>query len=389
MVLDPSTQLIYAADINNAIIHTFNYAGVELSPLNITTADAALIAPAEAFYVFTLLPAPLGEPSLLVPSAGGSALYAISTVTGRVRPFLTFSGLCDGVDLLTDCVVNEPLGLIYCVDYRFSFTYYDSYYYYEFSESAFLPAFVADLRTGQILAEFVNFTDLAFSGLEGSLAGAITVDAQGAVWTGTVEGLVSYSALPSALLPSNVTASASLCVLLYSLPGNVDYPWSVALSVSFQYSPTPITTASGTAVAVLSASGTRTYTNRFGVATTTQLSLLPLTSACTAPSTDNLLYLNSSLPFDALGLTWALSSPIQLPGVGPSGLTSQLTLSSQSGVVAESSESRVDGLGSAFLSSLPGFLNVTIGASNVNSLAALYPTCTAPITCQSTHLTTH
>ena len=41
---------------------------------------------------------------------------------------------------------------------------------------------------------------------------------------------------------------------------------------------------------------------------------------------------------------------------------------------------RIDSLGSAFLSSVPGFLNVTIGASNINSLAAKYSTCQAPIT---------
>ena len=41
---------------------------------------------------------------------------------------------------------------------------------------------------------------------------------------------------------------------------------------------------------------------------------------------------------------------------------------------------RVDRLGTAFVSSVPGFTNVPIGASNLNSLAANYDQCQAPIT---------
>jgi hypothetical protein len=61
-------------------------------------------------------------------------------------------------------------------------------------------------------------------------------------------------------------------------------------------------------------------------------------------------------------------------------LVHQIKVYNQSGVVAEGNVSRVDGLGSAFLSSIPGFNSVTIGASNINALAASYSTCSAPIT---------
>ena len=47
--------------------------------------------------------------------------------------------------------------------------------------------------------------------------------------------------------------------------------------------------------------------------------------------------------------------------------------------MVESGEYRVDPLGQVFLSSVPGFANVTIGAANVNSLAVQYSTCQAPI----------
>jgi hypothetical protein len=150
---------------------------------------------------------------------------------------------------------------------------------------------------------------------------------------------------------------------------------SSATSVTVQYSPTPVVTAFGSAVTLLSGTGTRTYTNRFGFATTTPLTL---TSAGTVNSS-NLLYLASSVPVDGQGLTWSLASPVQLPGNGPASLFSQLNVFNSSGVFIEGYSSRVDGLGEAFLSSIPGFTNVTIGASNINSLAPVYSSCQAPI----------
>jgi len=70
---------------------------------------------------------------------------------------------------------------------------------------------------------------------------------------------------------------------------------------------------------------------------------------------------------------------VQLPGQGPSQLYSMITAFNSSGVIVESNSSRIDGLGSAFLSSVPGFINVTIGPSNVDALAPNYASCQAPI----------
>ena len=167
-----------------------------------------------------------------------------------------------------------------------------------------------------------------------------------------------------------VSQSAQLCLLSYGLPGNVDYPWSSAVSLTVSYNPTAVTTAAGTAVQLVSGTGTRTYTNRFGDWFTTALDL---------SSTGGLLYLNSPWPVDGTGLTVSLRSPVQLPGNGPATLYSTLKLYNASGVVAEGGSAVIDSAAQAFVSSIPGFTSVTIGASNGNALAASYSTCQAPI----------
>ena len=171
-------------------------------------------------------------------------------------------------------------------------------------------------------------------------------------------------------------ATGSLCLLMYSLPGNIDYPFSIATSIQFIYNPTPITNAQGRAVTILSGSGQRTYTDKFGVSTTAQLNIAGLTTF----GSDNLLYLQSSLPFDTNGITWNMSTPVQLPGAGPLSLSQLVNVYNDSGVLFEYGASRIDGLGSAWLSTVPGFMNVTIGPANLNALGPNYGSCQAPIT---------
>ena len=186
------------------------------------------------------------------------------------------------------------------------------------------------------------------------------------------------AAVTSTPVPTSSTAAASLCILTYSLFGNIDYPWSTATSAQFIYNTTIINTPLGPAVTILSGSGSRVYTNRVGESFTTSLTLAPVGSGII--SSDNLLYLGSSTPLDSNGLSWTLSSAVQLPGQGPLPLYTQLSVFNQSGVIIEGGSSRVDGQGSAFLATVPGFVNLTIAASNINSLAPVYGTCSAPIT---------
>ena len=198
------------------------------------------------------------------------------------------------------------------------------------------------------------------------VAWVVTVAASGT----TAQTLFS---LQSVYIPP--VQSAPLCVLLYGLPGNVDYPWSEALQLLVTFNSSVVASSSGTAVAVLNGTGVRTFTNRFGVSSTTSVTVSPA-------ATNNLLYLNSLFPVDRSGLTLNLSSPVQLPGVGPSTLFSTISLhnaSSGPGEVVDGSSSIVDAGGSAYLSPIPGFTNVTIGAANLNALAPDYSACQAPI----------
>ena len=99
-----------------------------------------------------------------------------------------------------------------------------------------------------------------------------------------------------------------------------------------------------------------------------------------APSSPSLLYLNSSTAVDSVGLTFNASKPLQLPGVGPEQVFPQITLASVASQVVEVNSSRIDNLGTAVLSSVSAFTNVTMAPSDFNALVAVYPSCQAPIT---------
>ena len=186
-------------------------------------------------------------------------------------------------------------------------------------------------------------------------------------------------ALPLGSCPAGTPAPvpAYLCLVFYSLPGDVDFPWSSAISLSVSYTPTLVTTSAGTAVQIVSGQGTRVYTNRFG----NQLSTTVSVAGVQAGVNNNLLYLGSLTPVDTQGLLLTLSTPIQLPGVGATVLTSTIDIFNQtsSGIVQEDQSSRIDGGGQAFLSTVAGFTNVTIGAANINALAVNLAACQAPI----------
>ena len=182
----------------------------------------------------------------------------------------------------------------------------------------------------------------------------------------------NQSAAGSCPAPFNVVyKQGSLCLILYSLAGTIDYPWSAATSVQFTY----YLNQDGSAAVVVNGTGSRTFTNRFGQSFSVGLSI-----NASATSSDNLLLLNSQLPFDASGLTLLLAAPTQLPGHGPNQTVTELRLYNFSGLVAEFDSYRIDPLGQAYLSTIPRFKNVTIGASNINELAPNYASCKAPIT---------
>ena len=96
---------------------------------------------------------------------------------------------------------------------------------------------------------------------------------------------------------------------------------------------------------------------------------------------DNLLYLNSTFPVDALGLMWQFESPIQLPGLGPNADVTSINIyynaSPQS--VVEGRSERIDPSSTAFVSNVPGFNNITFPLDSNNIGQVLYSACQAPI----------
>ena len=180
----------------------------------------------------------------------------------------------------------------------------------------------------------------------------------------------------TAAVPTS-TATGYLCLIFYSLPGTIDYPFSITYSLQLTYDPVPVTGDGGSAVVLLSGSGQRVYTNRFGATLTTNVTLQNFTAVATRP----VLRLNSTSPVGIIGLPFTLSPAVELPGGDSLVPVSQVVIYNASllGEVLESGSSIIDGQGSAFLSNIPGFLNQTIAASNINSLAVNYAQCRAPI----------
>jgi hypothetical protein len=143
--------------------------------------------------------------------------------------------------------------------------------------------------------------------------------------------------------------------------------------VDFTYQPTP---SSASSVTLLTGSGRRSYTNRFGSSFTTRFTLVPPTAA-----NDNVVILSTVYPLTAKGLLLNLSTPVEMPGASPTTLEAYIPVyASSQGFVVEGGGTGVDGAGSAYLSPLTGFTNVSIPTSNINHLAVDYDNCQAPIT---------
>ena len=185
--------------------------------------------------------------------------------------------------------------------------------------------------------------------------------------------LLALAQLLSSVLSSS---TGTLCILMYSLPGNVDFPFSIAYNLPLTYDPIPTITTNSTYFNIsFLANGTRSYTNRFGVTTSTTVSVL---------RSSPVLY-SGAVPLPYVDLT--VATPFQVPGYGQLITIAEPSLLGSSSVYEEGWSAHglaltgvLDPSAQAYLSSIPGFVNSTIPASNVNSLAVDYVRCRAPIT---------
>ena len=195
--------------------------------------------------------------------------------------------------------------------------------------------------------------------------------------------LLPVVAVALSLWPNAVEAQirgGSLCFITYSSSGDIDYPWSVSVLLRFEYNSTVQHNANGSyyAIGAGGSSARYLYTNKSGT--------VALSSVVgTILNTGAKVYLNSTVPVDSTGIHISVASPlgaVQLPGVGPRQLVSQVGLFNGTAGATYGSYVQVgpafslDQLGQAWVSAtIPGFVNRTIGASDRNTNSANYESC--------------
>ena len=325
--------------------------------------------------------------NLVVADAYNSRLVVFSP-TGAVSARLSTAFAVDTYSFPQDVVITSTGTIIYTDGFHVTEIDPSGAFLRQFNLSTqWAPFGLAMAPDGRLFVSDLTNRAVYSFGQDGSLLGSVAtssaeISAFGLAYSPAQLALYAADLYNNRLLTFPIapvtpsTVAGSMCAIFYSLPGDVDYPWSVATSLTFQYNPTPISTGQASAVQVVSGSGTRTFTNRFGVSSTAAVTI----AAVGTSGANNLVHLNSRIPFDAAGLLLTVASPIQLPGRGPSQLYSSLALTNVSGYVGESASSRLDPYGQAFASSIPGFTPLTIGAGNVNGLAVRYTACQAPLT---------
>jgi len=203
---------------------------------------------------------------------------------------------------------------------------------------------------------------------------------------GSTPALAGSCPAPNIVGPPGQTLQASICFIFYATPGYLEYPWSSAIKLNVYYDSTAIG-PNGAAVQLLNATGTRTFTNKYGSSFTTAITGL-------STSSNNWLFLNGQ-PVDDNGITVQLSADIQVPGQAPvrTGNRERLAAGSRGSGVNEiliaidpltGAEKLlpvglIDPVSTAVVSTIPGFIGVTIGTGSLNAVTANYQTCTAAI----------
>ena len=172
---------------------------------------------------------------------------------------------------------------------------------------------------------------------------------------------------------SAAQSTADICVIFFSLPGNVEYPWTTATKLSVTYN-----NATANSVTLLTGSGTRTYTNKYGQSITTAITL----NGPNVDKADNLFYLNGKV-VDTDGFSYNLATPTQFPGHGPLAPMTTARISTDStGVIVEQNSFIIDNTSISITSSVPGFTAISpVGCPFVNPNCGHFDTsaCTSTI----------
>ena len=169
------------------------------------------------------------------------------------------------------------------------------------------------------------------------------------------------------------SSSGTLCLIFYGAPGYLDYPWATAYNLNIMYTPT----ADGSGVYINSATGTRTFTNKYGSSFST-----PILNFVGE------LY-NSTQPVDSNGFGVNLVNSVQFPGVDPAitspAITIRTDIDSGTGIFEYVNGYQTEEVGlsdptsTAVVSSIATFPNIFIGQGSLNAGEVNYALCTATI----------
>ena len=176
--------------------------------------------------------------------------------------------------------------------------------------------------------------------------------------------------------PAADPLTGQLCIIFYSKPGNVEYPWSVAISLNVQYNASSVPNA----VNLISGTGTRVYSNKYNTQFYRPITLAPAGTGYA----NNRLYTNGTA-FDYGGIVYTLPMPYQFPGRGgaASAYVSQANFYRDSyyGLVEDPSFI-IDNRSVSVTSNIPGFQSVNlVGCPNNPNCANTNTTaCTSRIT---------
>ena len=259
-------------------------------------------------------------------------------------------------------------------------------------EQGFAFYYTAPDHTGCQYTDYIEFGNPGFEledkPLTGPNANMVARYNLDSFTTGATPAAAGYCPTPNVVGPAGQALPATVCVILYATTGFLEYPWSIAIKLNVYYNSTVLTDADGTSVQLINATGTRTFTNKYGSAFTTAVTGL-------SGMYPNRLFLGGQ-PVDFNGIGLQLASNIQVPGQSPintnnvellaadasgNGIYEYLYLPNdfQDLTYPNAPVGVIDQSSVAFVSNIAGFTSVTVNTGSRSAALVNYQTCTAGI----------